>query len=101
MQGFVTPTIKTFQVFPDLPEALLPLMELANNLWWVWNPDAVELFRRLDRKLWDTVHHNPVKMLGTIDQSRLMAAAQDDGYIAHLGRVHETFKKHLAQEGWF
>ena len=101
MQGFVTPTIKTFQVFPDLPEALLPLMELANNLWWVWNPDAVELFRRLDRKLWDTVHHNPVKMLGTIDQSRLMAAAQDDGYIAHLGRVHETFKKHLSQEGWF
>src|SRR5687768_6100383 len=101
MQGFATPTIKTFQVFPDLPESLQPLMELANNFWWVWNPDAVELFRRLDRKLWDSVHHNPVKMLGTIDQTRLAAAAQDDGYLAHLGRVYDLFRKHLSQEGWF
>src|SRR5687768_13199532 len=43
-----SPTIRTFQVFPDIPPALDPLLELARNLWWVWHPDAVELFRRLD-----------------------------------------------------
>ncbi len=69
------PTIRTFQVFPDLPASLEPLLELARNLWWVWNPDAVELFRRLDRKLWEDVYHNPVKMLGTIAQTKLAAAA--------------------------
>ena len=67
------PTIRTFQVFPDLPAELEPLLELARNLWWVWNPDAVELFRRLDRKLWEDVYHNPVKMLGSIAQSKLAA----------------------------
>src|SRR5688500_10275094 len=101
MHGFHAPTIRTFQVFPDLPQPLAPLLELANNLWWVWHPDAVELFRRLDRRLWDSVNHNPVKLLGAIDQSKLAQAAQDDGYLAHMHRVHDSFQKHLNEEGWF
>src|SRR3984957_12335519 len=95
------PTIRTFQVFPDLPQPREPLLELARNLWWVWNPDAVELFRRLDRKLWEDVYHNPVKMLGTIAQGKLAAAAADDGFIAHLNRVHAVFKEHMNGKGWF
>jgi starch phosphorylase len=96
-----TPTIRTFQVFPDLPASLEPLLELARNLWWVWNPDAVELFRRLDRKLWEDLNHNPVKLLGTIAQSKLSAAATDEGFLAHLKRVHAIFTEHLTSKGWF
>src|SRR5437764_13303309 len=95
------PTIRTFQVFPDLPTSLEPLLEIARNLWWVWNPDAVELFRRLDRQLWETVYHNAVKMLGVIPQRRLAEAAADDGFLAHLNRVHEAFKHHPSDSGWF
>ena len=95
------PTIRTFQVFPDLPASLEPLLELARNLWWVWNPDAVELFRRLDRKLWEDVYHNPVKMLGTIAQAKLAMAAGDEGFIAHLNRVYIAFKEHIHGKGWF
>ena len=95
------PTVRTFQVFPDIPAPLMPLLELARNLWWVWHPDAVELFRRLDRKLWDDVYHNPVKLLGRIPQDKLAAAAEDDGYIAHLKRVYDAFKFHLEEHGWF
>jgi starch phosphorylase len=99
--GF-SPTInKTFQVFPDIPARLEPLMELANNFWWMWNPDAVELFRRLDRKLWETVAHNPRKFLGTIPQPRLAEAAEDDGYLAHLKRVYAAFKQHMSDPGWY
>ncbi len=101
MSDSASPTIRTFQVFPDLPEPLAPLLELANNLWWVWNPDAVELFRRLDRGLWDEVHHNPVKLLGVIEQARLATASQDEGYLAHMKRVSDAFNKHLSQTGWF
>ena len=43
MADNLAPTIRTFQVFPDVPEPLAPLLKLANNLWWVWQPDAVEL----------------------------------------------------------
>ncbi|HEY2586935.1 MAG TPA: alpha-glucan family phosphorylase [Tepidisphaeraceae bacterium] len=101
MADAVTPTIRTFQVFPDIPERLVPLLEVAHNLWWVWNPDAVELFRRLDRKLWEDVYHNPVKMLGVIPQEKLAAAAEDDGYLAHMHRVYEDYKEHLSRAGWF
>jgi len=101
MADGVLPTIRTFQVFPDLPPELEPLLDLARNLWWVWNPDAVELFRRLDRKLWEDVYHNPVKMLGSIAQSKLQQAAKDDAFRAHLNRVSTSFKEHLNQPGWF
>ena len=101
MAEALAPTIRTFQVFPDVPDALQPLLEIANNLWWVWNPDAVELFRRLDRKLWEDVYHNPVKMLGTIDQPKLAAAAEDEGYMAHMNRVHAQFRQHVDGKGWF
>ncbi len=67
----------------------------------MWQPDAVELFRRLDRKLWEDVYHNPVKLLGTIEQSKLAAAAEDDGYLAHLSRVHTAFRAHIEGKGWF
>jgi glycogen phosphorylase len=98
---FVPPNLKTFQVFPELPAQLQPLLEMANNLWWVWHPDAMELFRRLDRDLWEETHHNPVKLLGVIDQKKLAAAAGNDGYRAQLNRVYEAFKAHLKEPGWF
>ncbi len=40
--------VRRFQVLPALPEALQPLRELAYNLWWTWDPDAIELFRLMD-----------------------------------------------------
>jgi len=101
MAATVSPTIRTFQVSPDVPTALLPLAEMAQNLWWVWNPDAVELFRRLDRKLWSEVYHNPVKLLGVLPQARLAEAATDDGYRAHLSRVYASFRQHMDQKGWY
>jgi starch phosphorylase len=101
MADFTAPTIRSFQVFPDVPAPLAPLLELANNLWWVWHPDAVELFRRLDRKLWEEVHHNPVKLLGVINQKVLAEMANDDSYLAYLNRVHSSFKAHLTEKGWY
>ncbi|HZZ43596.1 MAG TPA: alpha-glucan family phosphorylase [Tepidisphaeraceae bacterium] len=91
----------TYQVFPDVPAPLQNLMDLATNFWWVWHPDAVELFRRLDRDLWESVYHNPVKLLGTIDQDKLAAAAKDDGYLAHLKRVNDHFRSHIDGKGWY
>ncbi|MDP9172916.1 MAG: alpha-glucan family phosphorylase [Planctomycetota bacterium] len=101
MADFLTPSIRTFQVFPDVPAPLQPLLEMAHNLWWVWQPDGVELFRRLDRILWEDVYHNPVKLLGAIDQSKLLAASTDDGYLVHMNRVYQQFKEHLRELGWF
>jgi glycogen phosphorylase len=85
----------TFRVVPCLPPRLERLRELAHNLWWTWNHEAIELFRRLDGDLWRSTGHNPVLMLGTIRQERLEQIVDDDGFMAHLDRVYGEFDRYL------
>jgi len=62
----------------------------------------VELFRRLDRDLWETTGHNPVLLLGTIEQAKLEEAARDDAFLAHLHRVDSNLESYLGAEStWF
>jgi len=94
--------IQTFIAVPSLPASLGHLRELAHNLRWAWDHDAIELFRRLDSVLWETTGHNPVLMLGMIDQEKLEAAASDEGLLAHLGRVVRDLDAYKAAEStWF
>jgi starch phosphorylase len=85
----------TFRVIPSLPAKLDKLRVLAHNLWWSWNHEAIELFRRLDRDRWESSGHNPVLMLGTVRQERLEQVAEDDGFIAHCNRVYRQFDRYL------
>ena len=94
--------IRTFTVSPKMPPALQPLRDLAYNLRWAWNHDAIALFRRLDRDLWEAADHNPVRLLGDVDQAQLEAAAADEGFLAHLARVYRDFTSYMAGEStWF
>jgi starch phosphorylase len=94
--------IRSFSIKPALPERLEPLREIAYNLRWAWNHDTIELFRRLDSDLWETTNHNPVLMLGTVDQARLEEAIEDQGFLAHLDRVAERLDDYLTtQSSWF
>src|SRR5512138_3795671 len=88
--------VHLFDVVPALPAPLESLRDLAYNLRWAWDHDTIELFRRLDSELWETVGHNPVLMLGSIDQARLDAAATDEGFLAHLARVTDDLKAYQA-----
>ncbi|MBU1317903.1 MAG: alpha-glucan family phosphorylase [candidate division Zixibacteria bacterium] len=93
--------IKTFQVHPTLPDTLQDLKKIAFNVWWSWNHDAIGLFRRLDRNLWESTGHNPVLLLGSIEQAKLQQAAADEGFIAHLERVSQDLDKYVSGAGWF
>ncbi|MCL2329924.1 MAG: alpha-glucan family phosphorylase [Phycisphaerae bacterium] len=93
--------VRSFNVLPCLPEPLRPLRELTNNLWWSWNPAAVELFRRLDLDLWRELKHNPVAMLAKLKQDRLDRLARDPAYIASLKRVMANLQAYMEQTTWF
>ncbi|MCL6526368.1 MAG: alpha-glucan family phosphorylase [Thermaceae bacterium] len=94
--------IQTFNVVPSLPAPLEGLRRLAYNLRWSWNHDTIELFRRLDRELWEEVGHNPVLLLGRIEQARLEAAAADAGFLAHQERTLADLEHYLSAElTWF
>ncbi|XHC25545.1 alpha-glucan family phosphorylase [Phycisphaerales bacterium ac7] len=93
--------IRSFRVVPNLPKQLEPLREIAHNLWWTWHPEAVELFVRLDRELWESTGHNPVKLLGSLDQQRLERIAQDRSFLHALSLVHSRFAEHKERATWF
>ncbi|HVN56368.1 MAG TPA: alpha-glucan family phosphorylase [Anaerolineaceae bacterium] len=94
--------IKTFIVTPSLPEKLTRLKDLAYNLRWSWSHETVDLFRWLDSDLWERSGHNPVVLLGTIEQSKLEAAAGDDGFLAQLNRVATELDDYMtAKSTWF
>ena len=91
----------TYHVVPSLPKSLERLREIAYNLHWSWNPDARELFRRLDRDLWVETNHNPIIMLGNMSQSRLEDVSHDDGFRSHLNRVYNSLQDYLKEKTWY
>ena len=96
-----TGALRTFSVVPALPDRLQGLRELAYNLWWSWNADAFELFRRLDPDVWRRVQHNPVRLLAETDQARINEAAHDDGFVAAVQRVQQKFQEYMQAGTWF
>ncbi|HLF03243.1 MAG TPA: alpha-glucan family phosphorylase [Anaerolineales bacterium] len=85
-----------------LPRRIKRLADLAYNVWWTWNPDAMRLFARLDPQLWDAVNHNPVKFLNRIDRKDLNAALADIQYLDSYDRAIAKFDSYLADsETWF
>ena len=96
-----TRPLRTFTVLPNLPPELQGLQELAYNLWWCWNHDAIALFRRIDEKKFDQAEHSPVKLLATIGQERLEQLKEDEGFMAHLMRVLEAQKRYITSSTWF
>src|SRR6476661_1854614 len=93
--------VRTFTVLPRLPDRLLPLHELAYNLWWCWHADAVALFRRIDPERFEQLDHSPIRLLSSTTQVRFEELATDDGFLAHLERVWEAFQTYLAAPTWF
>jgi len=92
--------IHAFEVVPVLPAALQPLSTIAYNLWWSWHPEAIALFQRMDRDLWQQTQHNPVKMLGRLPQGRLDELATDDGFSTAMQRVMQNLDRHLNRKPW-
>ncbi|MGB1125115.1 MAG: alpha-glucan family phosphorylase [Phycisphaeraceae bacterium] len=93
--------VRRFHVAPVIPDVLQPLADLARNLWWSWHNDAIDLFIRVDRDLWQKTRHNPVQMLGLVSQQRLDELANDQTFLDDLRGVCDRLGRHNDRTGWF
>ncbi|RPI68247.1 MAG: alpha-glucan family phosphorylase, partial [Ignavibacteriae bacterium] len=93
--------VSTFVVSPTMPAALAPLKELAYNFWWCWHEDAIDLFRRIDPVIWEAVHHNPVALISSIPNDRLLQLADRVEYINQLTDVYARFRQYMEERGWY
>lgn len=91
--------IKSFRVVPTLPETLRPILDLAYNVWFSWNQQGLRLFRHMDRDLWEKTGHNPVDMLSSISQGRIMDLMEDDGFLSQMKRTADAFEDYMSEKG--
>jgi len=94
-------TLHRFTVVPSLPKELAGLQRIAYNLWWSWEPEAIGLFKRLDPELWRLTRHNPLEVLGSLQQATLESLMSDEGFMTHLAQVEERLNEYLASRTWY
>jgi len=89
--------LQTFEVFPRIPEQLSFLEVLSRNLWWSWQYDARDLFRRIDPRLWKgPARRNPVRLLTLIEPERFEELARDGSFLIYQQRVRERYENMVA-----
>src|SRR4051794_14280200 len=93
--------LRSFTVRPSLPAELAPLEELAMNLRWSWDAQTRDLFRWVDPEQWDASIHDPVRLLGSVEQTRFEQLAADPGFMRFLDEVHTELEGYLSKPRWF
>ncbi len=90
-----TPSWKNVAVKARIPVELEKLDELANNIWWAWNYQALELFRGLDQDIWKSSGHNPVLMMERLSYEKLEKIAKDENIIKDINKVYGMFREYM------
>ena len=94
----VSPHFRNFTAVANLPQKISRLRELAYNLWWAWNPHALELFSALDPKLWEEMGNNPVRMLETVSHDRLLEISENANYLDLYAHILKQFDDYMEEK---
>lgn len=89
------PHLRSFTAIANIPAKIGKLRKLAYNLWWSWNPKALDLFARLDQRVWGEMVNNPVKMLETVSADKLKEASENTSYLNLYNQIMEKFEEYL------
>ncbi|MDY7001956.1 MAG: alpha-glucan family phosphorylase, partial [Thermodesulfobacteriota bacterium] len=87
--------LHVYSVVPRLPKNLESLWGLANNLWFAWNDDIVDLFTRIDPKLWRKSGGNPVAFINRLPQETLRAFSEDELFLERLSEVVQNLRQYV------
>jgi starch phosphorylase len=66
------------------------LSVLAQNLWWSWQPEVVDLFRDLDPKRWRELAHNPIALLREISPQEVESRAEE---LVLVSRINYAYRR--------
>jgi len=92
------PQWKKILIKPVLPTELLPLKELAYNLWWSWNTEATELFASILPDQWEKIEFNPVKLLELLSSSDHKRLMKSKTFMKKLDSVYSTFRAYMDEK---
>ncbi|MEA4958985.1 MAG: alpha-glucan family phosphorylase [Anaerolineaceae bacterium] len=86
----------------NLPYRIKKLADLAHNLWWTWNPEAVRMFKEIDPLTWDRSNHNPVVFLRSVETSTFEDLIKDRYFLDRYDRILREFTTYMKSGNtWF
>ncbi len=91
------PSWKKLLVESALTRSQHPLKELAYNLWWSWNTEAIELFSEIAPDLWQEKEFNPVALLESLPADTIGKLIKDKRFNEKVNKVYEAFRGYMAQ----
>ena len=71
------------------------LEALARNLWWSWNPEVLEIYRRLDPDTFTRSKNNPVAVLKNVGQAEI----SDPSLLRDIDTAYAAFRDYLKTRG--
>lgn len=92
-----TPSLRPFIAYSSLPKQIARLRELANNIWWCWNPSCWDLFSRLAPDVWTKSGHNPIKCLEGATAAVLNEVLLDTGYMSLYEETMAAFDQYMSR----
>ncbi|MCB0324458.1 MAG: alpha-glucan family phosphorylase [Bdellovibrionales bacterium] len=95
------PKLHRYSVVAKLPEKLLPLREIAANLWWTWDQNAINLFSRIAKLRPASLRLNPVELINSLSTTELESLLRDNGLLAQLAEVVERFNDYKHSRKWW
>lgn len=85
-----------------IPDRLARLKDIAFNLWWSWNSEAIDLYREIDLPLWEKLGKNPVRFLQEVSQKKLDNKLNDPDFMKKYDEVVKKFDTYMSDtETWF
>lgn len=69
---------------------------LANNLWWAWHPDVINLFRDLDPIRWRQLDHNPIALLAEFTPERLESRAAEMVLFSRINHAYRRLREYMS-----
>jgi starch phosphorylase len=71
------------------------MLELAHNLWWTWHPEAVDVWRSIDPKLWRESRHSPTAFMKRLGKERIEDACKDPSLCIRIHRVLSDLRRYM------
>ncbi|WP_040952890.1 alpha-glucan family phosphorylase [Gorillibacterium massiliense] len=84
-----------------VPEKFRKLADLAYNLWFGWNDDAIRLFQSIHPDKWEQGNHNPVSLLSDTTPEDWNRLAGDKVFAALYESVVAKWESQLSAKTWF
>ncbi len=71
------------------------LHHIAGNLWWSWNPEAIDLFRQVNPDVFAATDNNPLRALKHARKEVL----EDTSFVQRVAAVHQRLTDYLSRPG--